>query len=575
MNENRRSARNAATVAAVAAAVLGGGLVSAVPAMAVPVEKTIEYECKFPLVQEQRIVAKIKTDIPDRIKVNTFTPKIEVSVSARANADITAGLNMVGATHLKGTASAAAVVKSAQGNLNLKVPIVLPDTKVPAEGEFDIPGSGAAPAIKFQKAGPGQIDLGDMTMAVTTTDDDGNPVEIPDEPDGTSMKNIQCKNLTADKTLAKFVVEDGDTNPGNNPPTAPTDVKGTATENSATVTWTASTDQDGDLAGYEVYDKNGAKVADSATTSATISGLTANTAYTYTVKAKDAKGNYSAASAPVTVTTTGGGGGEDTTPPTDPANVTGTATKDSVTLDWDDSTDEGSGVAGYDVTGGPAPVSVTESAATVGGLTANTEYTFAVTAKDNKGNKSKATTYKIKTKADDGGGTVVDYGFTLKGSTFVKAPNGTAPLTGGIDAKLKLSTGEFTADLVLNPTKGDFKILGFLPVQAGIVLEPQGKTTGTLKNGQLIADSKVVTKLPSFTLFGIPLGGGENCKTVKPSDIRLTSEGKFEPLKGGKLKGTYELSEIKDCNLLTPILSIFTAGKGNTIDLDLTPKPRT
>ncbi|WP_155884649.1 DUF6801 domain-containing protein [Actinomadura flavalba] len=169
----------------------------------------------------------------------------------------------------------------------------------------------------------------------------------------------------------------------------------------------------------------------------------------------------------------------------------------------------------------------------------------------------------------------VDYGFTIKGSTFVKAPNGKAPLDGEIDANLKLQTGEFTGDLKLNPTKGDFKILGFLPVTAGIKLEPQGKVTGSLKSGNLVANTKVLVKLPTFQLFGaIPLGGGENCQTAKPSDITLKSEGNFQPLKGGKLKGEYELSEIKDCNLLTPILSIFTQGKGNTLDLDLTPKAK-
>lgn len=59
------------------------------------------------------------------------------------------------------------------------------------------------------------------------------------------------------------------------------------------------------VTGYDVY--NGTTLATSVTgTTATISGLAADTSYTFTVKAKDAAGNGSAASNAVTVKTTAG-----------------------------------------------------------------------------------------------------------------------------------------------------------------------------------------------------------------------------------------------------------------------------
>ncbi|OLT16939.1 hypothetical protein BJF79_48620 [Actinomadura sp. CNU-125] len=76
-------------------------------------------------------------------------------------------------------------------------------------------------------------------------------------------------------------------------------------------------------------------------------------------------------------------------------------------------------------------------------------------------------------------------------------------------------------------------------------------------------------------MFGmIPIGGGENCQTAEASDIRLQSaEGEFfDPNAGGTISGEYSLSEITDCGPLTGILSLFTAGDGNTIDLTLAPK---
>lgn len=81
------------------------------------------------------------------------------------------------------------------------------------------------------------------------------------------------------------------------------------TSNSATLSWSASTDNTA-VTGYDVY-RDGTKVASATTTSYTDSGLAASTTYQYTVKAKDAAGNVSASSTAVSATTkaSGGGGG--------------------------------------------------------------------------------------------------------------------------------------------------------------------------------------------------------------------------------------------------------------------------
>ncbi|MET8286551.1 glycoside hydrolase family 6 protein [Streptomyces sp. NPDC005132] len=81
------------------------------------------------------------------------------------------------------------------------------------------------------------------------------------------------------------------------------------TSNSATLSWSASTDNTA-VTGYDVY-RDGTKVGSATTTSYTDSGLAASTTYQYTVKAKDAAGNVSASSTAVSATTkaSGGGGG--------------------------------------------------------------------------------------------------------------------------------------------------------------------------------------------------------------------------------------------------------------------------
>ncbi|WRZ09233.1 glycoside hydrolase family 6 protein [Streptomyces sp. NBC_00385] len=104
---------------------------------------------------------------------------------------------------------------------------------------------------------------------------------------------------------------DGGGNPGGGDdtqaPTAPTGVTVTAkTSGSVSLSWTASTDNTG-VTGYDVF-RGGVKVGSSTTTSYTDSGLSASTAYSYTVKAKDAAGNVSAASSALSATTSAGGG---------------------------------------------------------------------------------------------------------------------------------------------------------------------------------------------------------------------------------------------------------------------------
>ncbi|SNX65192.1 fibronectin type III domain protein [Streptomyces sp. TLI_55] len=91
-------------------------------------------------------------------------------------------------------------------------------------------------------------------------------------------------------------------------PTAPTSLRSTGkTSSTVSLAWNASTDNVG-VTAYDIYSGSNQVLSVSGTT-ATVSGLSASTAYTFTVKARDAAGNTSAASNAVSVTTDAGGGG--------------------------------------------------------------------------------------------------------------------------------------------------------------------------------------------------------------------------------------------------------------------------
>ncbi|MFF4018920.1 carbohydrate binding domain-containing protein [Streptomyces sp. NPDC001843] len=91
-------------------------------------------------------------------------------------------------------------------------------------------------------------------------------------------------------------------------PTAPTGLTSTGkSSSSVSLKWNASTDNVG-VSAYDVY-SGGNQVLSVSGTTATVGGLSPNTAYTFTVKARDAAGNVSAASNSVTVTTDAGSSG--------------------------------------------------------------------------------------------------------------------------------------------------------------------------------------------------------------------------------------------------------------------------
>jgi endoglucanase len=104
----------------------------------------------------------------------------------------------------------------------------------------------------------------------------------------------------------------GDGGPDATAPTAPGTLAASGvTASGAQLSWAPATDNVG-VTGYDVYREAGAVdplVGTTTATSFTVSGLTAATAYTFYVVARDAAGNTSAPSATVSFTTASGTGG--------------------------------------------------------------------------------------------------------------------------------------------------------------------------------------------------------------------------------------------------------------------------
>ncbi len=164
------------------------------------------------------------------------------------------------------------------------------------------------------------------------------------------------------------------------PPAAPTGLAAVAGNAQVSLSWSGPAD----AANYQVF-QGATLVVTQATTTKVVTGLTNGTLYSFTVKAVDAAGNVSAASAAATATPVA----PDTTPPVAPTGLVATAGNTQVFLTWSGPAD----AATYDVYNGATKVTTVtapSAAYTVNGLTNGTLYSFTVKAVDLAGNVSLA-----------------------------------------------------------------------------------------------------------------------------------------------------------------------------------------
>ena len=173
-------------------------------------------------------------------------------------------------------------------------------------------------------------------------------------------------------------------------PAAPTGVSATAADQSAKVTWSAPANGGSPIVSYTVtpYIGSAAQTPTQVTgsppaTSATVSGLTDGTTYTFTVTATNGVGTGPASSPSNQVTPTA------PTVPGAPSGVTATAGNQSAAVSWSAPANGGSPITSYTVTPYLAGVAQTATqvsgsppatTANVTGLTNGSAYTFTVSA---------------------------------------------------------------------------------------------------------------------------------------------------------------------------------------------------
>ncbi|SHE83670.1 M4 family metallopeptidase [Chryseobacterium sp. OV279] len=200
-------------------------------------------------------------------------------------------------------------------------------------------------------------------------------------------------------------------------PTAPQLVASGTTQTSTTLSWSGSTDNVA-VTGYDVY-RGTSLLGSTASATYSVTGLTPATTYSFTVKAKDAAGNISAASNAVSVTTQAGGG----TVTYCSSSGNSTADERISNVKFADINQSSTGTAGYE-----------NFTSVIGNVTKGTSYTVSVTPS------------WTSTKYSEGYAVYIDYNgdgdFTDSGElAWSKTASTTSPVSGSITIPATALTG--------------------------------------------------------------------------------------------------------------------------------------
>ncbi len=327
---------------------------------------------------------------------------------------------------------------------------------------------------------------------------------------------------------------------------APTIGTATAGNASATVNWTAPSDNGGGtITGYVITPYIGATAQTPVNvgnvTTYNVTGLANGTAYTFTVAATNSAGTGSASSASNSVTPV--------TVPGAPTIGAATAGNASATVNWTAPSDNGGApVSGYVITpyiGGTAqtPVNVgTITADTVTGLTNGTAYTFTVAATNTAGTGSASSASNSVTPVTIPSAPTIGTATAGKGTATVKwtvpSSNGGSAITGyvvtpyiGATAKTPVHVGNVTSDAVTGLANGTAYTFTVAATNAAGTGSASSHSKSVTPNGLYVVTKTLpkATKGKKYTAVHLTEKNGVGTETWKatglPKGLTLTTAG--------------------------------------------------
>lgn len=141
---------------------------------------------------------------------------------------------------------------------------------------------------------------------------------------------------------------------------------------------------------------------------------------------------------------------------------------------------------------------------------------------------------------------------------------------------VETTTGAMTGSLNLQPSTFTYNVFFFIPTEITMNVDPVGTNpvSGTVnfQNNTVTANATFDVRLSSVKLFGLELlDAAQTCKTTTPTVASLTGTVNLAATPANvHLSGTYDIAALQGCGFWGGLISGFTAGVGNTLDVQIT-----
>ncbi|MBC6447240.1 fibronectin type III domain-containing protein [Actinokineospora xionganensis] len=231
--------------------------------------------------------------------------------------------------------------------------------------------------------------------------------------------------------------------------------------------------------------------------------------------------------------------------PAAPANLRTTDVGiDTVELAWDST-----GQPAYEVfRDGELAATVPGTTARVSGLLPDTDYVFTVRSPQSPFSAPLSVHTRPR---------VTHHDWNLAGAATLKAAHTSVALRGTLGVDHDVLTGNFTADLKLDPATATMTLNGMFPATARVSFTPIGKMTGTFRTARV----DVGITLSNLTIFGFPLPVAP-CRTTAPTALDMSSVNLT-------MAGSFTIAPFTGCAPVTNLVTSNVSGPDNPLEVRL------
>jgi hypothetical protein len=165
-----------------------------------------------------------------------------------------------------------------------------------------------------------------------------------------------------------------------------------------------------------------------------------------------------------------------------------------------------------------------------------------------------------------------EFTYAVRGFLTIRTTGMHVPLNGSLAVHADMGSGDFTGELLLDPSTVSRTILGTRLFGADVQVTAESPVIGRVDEaGRVSAAVAVDAVITEAGVMGQRLISGGSCRTAGHAVVPLRSEPGFALERGGRLGGQYNRPSFAGCGWITPLVNRMLAAPDNAVLIDLIP----